>query len=317
MIRVATIGTSAISGRFVRAVREVEGIEVTVAYSRDGDRAQAFADEHGVGGMASDLDALLTTDAVDAVYVGTPNSLHADLVRQAIQHGRHVFVEKPATPTAAEFAALVDEAGAAGVVVFEGMRNAYDPGFAEIRRLLPRLGVIRRAAFSYCQRSARYDLVQAGERVNIFDPVLAGGALLDLGVYCVSAMVDLFGEPESVVAASVPIAGGADGTGTALLRYAGFLGEVTYSKITVSGRPSEIQGELATLVIDQIAAPGQLTLHGIDGSTQHIDLEPVEDNMVFEVQRFGDLVRGADPASDHERTLATLRTVERISRAAG
>lgn len=312
-IRIATIGTSMITGRFLDAVRQTDGIQATVVYSRDAERAAAFADEQGIGATSSDLAELLDSGDVDAVYVGSPNGKHVEQALAALRAGRHVFVEKPAAPTAAEFEALVEEAADTGVIVFEGMRNAYDPGMDEIRALLPRLGTIRRAAFTYCQRSARYDRVLAGERVNIFDPALAGGALLDLGVYCVSPMVDLFGEPEAVRAVSVEIAGGADGTGSALLSYPGFLGEVTYSKITVSARPSEIQGELATLEIDRIAEPSRLRLHGIDGSVEDIELNPPENNMVFEVQRFVDLMRGGDPAPDNARTLSTLRVVEAIA----
>lgn len=313
VIRLATIGTSMITGRFLEAVRETDGIEAAVVYSRDAERAAGYADEHGIGAASSDLDELLSSGDVDAVYVGSPNGLHVDQAGAAIRAGRHVFVEKPAAPTAAEFAGLVDEARESGVVVFEGMRNAYDPGMAEVRALLPRLGTIRRAAFTYCQRSSRYDRVLAGEQVNIFDPALAGGALLDLGVYCVSAMVDLFGEPETVRAVSVTIATGADGTGSALLGYPGHVAEVSYSKITVSSRPSEIQGELATLEIDRISEPSFLRLHGIDGSLEEIDLAPPENNMRFEVQRFVELVRGDNPAPDNARTLATLRVVEAIA----
>ena len=243
MINIAAIGTSMITTRFIDAVRMADGLTVTTIYSRDPARAAAFAQQEGIPQTSSDLDELLASEAVDAVYVGSPNSAHHEQVRRAIEAGKHVFVEKPAVPTAGEFAALCEQAATSGVVLFEGMRNVYDPGFDVVRELLPEVGAIRRVAFSYCQRSARYDKVLAGERVNIFDPAMAGGALLDLGVYCVAAMVSLFGEPEHVAAMSVRIASGADGSGVALLQYPGFVGEVEYSKITRSDRPSEIQGE--------------------------------------------------------------------------
>ena len=99
----------------------------------------------------------------------------------------------------------------------------------------------------------------AGERVNIFDPAMAGGALNDLGVYCAHALVNLFGEPERVVAALVPIASGADGAGAALAVYDGFVADLSWSKITDSALPSEIQGELGTLEIDAIDSARRLT----------------------------------------------------------
>ena len=313
MISVAAIGTSMITTRFIDAVRMADGVTVTTIFSRDPARAAAFAQEVGVGATSSDIDALLASDIVDAVYVGSPNGAHHEQVRRAIQAGKHVFVEKPAVPTAGGFAALCEQAAANGVVLFEGMRNVYDPGFDVVRDLLPEVGAIRRVAFSYCQRSARYDKVLAGEPVNIFDPALAGGALLDLGVYCVAAMVGLFGEPEQVMAMSVRIASGADGSGVALLQYPGFVGEVEYSKITLSNRPSEIQGETGTLSIDRIEQPTRVTLTRLDGSADVRELHGPEDNMVYEVQRFVDLVDGKDAATaDHARTAMTLRVVDEI-----
>ena len=315
MIRLATLGTSTITERFVEAVGQVDGIRVDVVYSRDADRGRAFADRLGIPSATDDFASL--SGRVDAVYVGSPNGVHAAQAHQAIDAGLHVFLEKPATPTAAEFAGLVDAASARGVVVFEGMRNVYDPGFARVRELLPRVGVVRRVSFALCQRSARYDLVLRGEKPNIFDPALAGGALNDLGVYPLSALVALFGETDAVTASTVTLPTGVDGAGTALLAYPGFAADIGFSKISGSTRPGEVQGELATLEIDRITDPRRLVLTPVGGEAEEHLVEGDDNNMTYEVARFAELVRGeADPASDHERTLSVLRLVERIREAA-
>ncbi len=315
MIRLATLGTSVITERFVDAVRQVDGVRVDIAYSRDIERGRAFAERLGVPGSGDDLAAL--AERVDAVYVGSPNGVHAAQARAAIEAGLHVFVEKPATPTAAEFAALRDAAASRGVIVFEGMRNVYDPGMARVRELLPRLGAIRRVSFALCQRSARYDLVLQGQTPRIFDPAMAGGALLDLGVYPLSASVHLFGEPTGVAASTVAIPTGVDGAGTALLTYPGFVADIAFSKITASARDSEVQGELGTLTIDRITDPRRVVLAPLRGDAEEHRIDGDDNNMTYEVARFAQLIRGeADPTVDHERTLAVLRTVERIRAAA-
>lgn len=322
MIRIATIGTSVITETFADAVAAAEvgeGIAITAVTSRDAAKARAFADRIGLttANATDDLDDLLRSGAVDAVYIASPNGAHAAQARTAIAAGLHVFVEKPATTASAEWDELVAAARAAGVVVFEGMRNVYDPGFAAVRDVLPELGTLRRASFSYCQRSARYDRVLAGETPAIFDPALGGGALWDLGVYPISAMVALFGEPDAVAAVSPRIATGVEGAGTALLAYPGaagdgMIGEVTYSKITRSDVPSEIQGELGTLEIDHIAQPRHLVLTTIDGARREIPIDAAANNMRYEVERFAALVAGADPAADQARTAGVLRVIERI-----
>jgi predicted dehydrogenase len=312
VIRLATIGTSKITHAFLDAANGVPEVQVTTAYSRDPDRAEAFARAHGLPRTESNLTALLDSPDIDAVYIASPNSIHFGQALQAIRAGKHVLVEKPAVLTAADFTALMAAAEDHGVVVLEAMRNAYSPGFAAVVRLASNLGAIRRASFAYCQRSARYDKVLAGETVNIFDPALGGGALLDLGVYCISAMVAMFGEPDHAVAAAVPIRGGADGAGAALASYSGFVVDLSYSKITASRRPCEIQGELGTLEFDAIAEPTTATLTMLDGTVSAHHFPDSEHDMAHEVRRFAELIGGADQSSDHARTLATLRVVDAL-----
>ncbi len=312
MIRLATIGTSAITERFADAVSQNEGIRIDVAFSRDADRARAFADRVGIPGASSDLDALLRSGEIDAVYVGSPNGAHAAQAQAAIAAGVHVFLEKPATPTAAEFEALLEQARERGVVLFEGMRNVYDPGMAKVAALLPEIGQVRLVSFGQSQYSARYDLVLQGETPNIFDPALAGGALFDLGVYPLSALVHLLGAPTSVAGSTVTIATGADGAGAAVLAYPDLVAQLSFSKIGFSHRPNEIQGELGTIEIDEITQPRlvALTLRGGERTEHRID--GADNNMAYEVGRFAELVRGADPTPDQSRTLAVLRAVEAI-----
>ncbi|MFW0786318.1 Gfo/Idh/MocA family oxidoreductase [Gordonia sp. CPCC 206044] len=313
MIRIATLGTSTITRLFIEAAVDVPTVAVTTAYSRDAERAAQFAGETGLSSSTCDLDRLLSSAEIDAVYIASPNGVHARQARQVIDAGKHVLIEKPAVPTVGEFVDLISAATNAGVVVLEAMRNRYDPALTAIADLLPELGVLRRASLSYCQRSARYDKVLAGERVNIFDPALAGGSLLDLGVYPIAAMIHLFGEPDRVVGAGIPITGGADGAGAALAVYDGMVVDLSYSKITASDRVDEIQGESGTLTFDHVAEPGLARLRLLDGSVTDHSFAGPRNNMVHEIRRFASLVEGtADVATDHAETVATLRVVEQL-----
>ena len=221
MLRVATIGTSKITRYFAQAVTAVDGIEINCVFSRDPGRAVQFAQELGAPHSESDLPKLFTSPDTDAVYIASPNGIHHSQALAAIRAGKHVLIEKPAVPTADEWADLVNEASAAGVVLLEGIRNEYDPGISAVADTLPLLGRIRRVSFRYQKRSDRYDLVLAGQRVNVFDPSMAGGALMDLGVYCAHALIRLFGPPNRVIAATIPLPAGSDGAGTALAVYPG------------------------------------------------------------------------------------------------
>lgn len=317
MIRIATVGTSVITDAFIGAASRTPGIDVVAVSSRDGARARAYADRLGVEGAFGSVEAALADPGVDAVYIGSPNSAHGPQVAAAIAAGKHVLVEKPAVGSAAEWDDLVGRSRRAGVVLIEAMRTAYDPGIVAVRDRVPSLGSLRRASFHYAKRSSRYDAVLAGETPNIFDPAMGGGALADLGVYGVHAAVLLFGEPVRVSASAVTIATGADGAGLAVLEYPGLIVDVGYSKITTAARPSEIQGESATLLIDHLASPRRITRIDASGASSEWTSDAAVDTLDGEVARFVELVGdAAAPDEDQARTSATLRTLERIRRAA-
>ena len=155
----------------------------------------------------------------------------------------------------------------------------------------------------------------AGETPNIFDPRFGGGALRDLGIYCIHALLALAGPPQQVSVASVPIRTGADGLGTILATYDGFVADLHYSKITSGEQPSVIQGEDGTLLVDEIDAPRTITLVPRGGSPEVTRVQGPENPLEGEVHRFAALVRGEDDAADDNA--ATRQALAIIAQAAG
>ena len=317
MIRVATIGTSSITRRTVAAAAGVQGLLFTTAYSRDAATAAALASDLGFQHSTDDLAGLLASD-IDAVYVASPNAIHAGQVRAALDAGKHVFCEKPAVPTIAEWDALVALASERGVVLLENIRNEYDPLMQRIEDLLPTLGTIRRVYFALSQRSSRYDDVLAGRRVNIFDPAMGGGALMDLGIYLVHPLARLFGTPSRTSASFVTVPTGADGAGAALFTYPGMVAEVAWSKITAGPGGGSIEGELGTLTIDHLTELFGIEVTYLDGRRLSERPEGKPDNITFALRRFADLVESGGSASvDHARTRGALGLLASIRAAAG
>lgn len=312
-IGVGVVGTGPITERFAEAVRAVDGIRLAAVFSRDAERGEAAARRLGAPASVTSLDALVQLGTVDAVYLASPNSVHDEQAQLAIAAGKHVLVEKPAVDSATHWRRLVEQAAAQGVVLLEAMRTAYDPGTALVRRLLPEVGRVRQASIRHISRSARYDLVLAGERVNIFDPEMGGGALRDLGVYCVYAMTSLFGVPRKITGAASIVSSGADGAGAALAQYDDFVVSLEYSKITSSRLPSEISGEAGTLSIDHIASPRRIQFDRVGGETEEHTLPDPQHSLVGEVERFVDLIRGdGEATSDHRASQTTLEVLEGI-----
>ncbi len=316
MIRVGSIGTSSITHRTVAASKAVAGLAFTAASSRDETKAAALASELGLEQAFGSVEALLASPDVDAVYIATPNAIHASQVRAALEAGKNVFVEKPAVGTAAEWNELCALARSRGLVLLENMRTAYDPVMVRIADLLGTLGEPRQAAFHFSQRSARYDQVLAGERPAIFDPALGGGALSDLGVYLTHPVARLLGRPDAVAASAVRLATGADGGGAALLTYPGMVAQLTWSKITAGRLPSSIEGELGTLTFNHMTELETLSVDYLDGRQVRERPEREADNITYSLRRFADLVAtSGDAAPDQGWTFGSLDLMERIREA--
>ena len=290
-INFGVIGTNVITERFLEAGKDAEGFCLRGVYSRSREKAVDFARKHGADLAFDSLEDMASCKEIDAVYVASPNSLHASQSIQMLKGGKHVLCEKPIASNQREFEEMKKVALENRRVLLEAMRSVYSPGFQAIRENLHKLGKIRRVSFQYCQYSRRYDNFKKGIIENAFNPALSNGALMDIGVYCVHPLVSLFGKPEKVISSSLKLSNGIDGAGTILAEYPDFQGELLYSKITDSRVPSQIQGEEGSLVIREIPDPQEVVLYYRDGRTETLEIPRTENNMVYEIREFLRLIR--------------------------
>ena len=190
-IRFATIGTSGICEQFVNALKDVPASELVGCYSRSLDKARDFSLAHGASLAFDDLSVLASSDEIDAVYISSPNALHAPQAIELLRAGKHVLVEKSFASNAREAGGVFAAADASGVVAMEAMRNLHVNTFERIGREVERIGKVRLANFSFSKVTSRVAKLRAGERINIFDPAMSAGALMDIGVYCVAPAIAL------------------------------------------------------------------------------------------------------------------------------
>ncbi|MCU1472384.1 Gfo/Idh/MocA family oxidoreductase [Amnibacterium sp.] len=187
------LATGWIAQTFTQDLKDA-GLRVAAVGSRTAERAQAFADEHGIPHAHGSWEALAADPTVDAVYVATPHPFHAEAARIALEHGKHVLVEKSFTLNAAEAETVVALGAERGLVVLEAMWTRFLPHMAEIHAAIAagEIGTPQVLVADHTQALPS----DPAHRMN--DPELGGGALLDLGVYPISFGVDLFGLPMAV-----------------------------------------------------------------------------------------------------------------------
>jgi predicted dehydrogenase len=211
-LRLALLSTADINEKLVAGARQADGVAVVAIGSRDPNRARKQAGELNVPRALSSYEEVLEDPGVDAVYIPLPNSLHVEWSVRALEAGKHVLCEKPLSRHPAEVERAFDAAESAGRVLAEAFMWRHTPQAAKLRELAGELGELRlvRCAFSFP--------LAAEENVR-WAADLDGGALMDVGCYCVSGARFLLGEPELVTAQSLD--GGVDSRMVATMSFPG------------------------------------------------------------------------------------------------
>ena len=207
-LRWGILGPGGIAGAFAWAVGESTASQVVAVGSRSADRAATFAQRYGVPSAHGSYEALVADPNVQAVYVATPHSEHAEHALLAIAAGKHVLIEKALTRTAGEAQQVFDAAAAQGVFAMEAMWTRFLPHIAELREVLAR-GEIGEIVGVFADHGQDMRHLPPSHRLH--NPELAGGALLDLGVYPVSFAMDLLGTPDRIAAFGSLTETGVDG----------------------------------------------------------------------------------------------------------
>ncbi|WP_026657300.1 Gfo/Idh/MocA family oxidoreductase [Butyrivibrio sp. AC2005] len=185
LIKLGIVGTGRIARRFFAELKYVSGIEAIAAYNPDTESLKRFKKDFPILAYSNDYVKFL--DKVDAVYVASPNETHAAYVRQAIMAGKHVICEKPMTFTYDEAVELYALAKEHQVVLMEGIRAAYLPGFQQL------LSVARNGTIGeICDVEACFTRLGDPKSREMADAKY-GGAFMEYGSYTMLPIFKLFG----------------------------------------------------------------------------------------------------------------------------
>lgn len=311
MIRFAVIGTNWITKQFVDAAHETGKYKLTAIYSRSLEQAQTFANDYPVEHLFTSLEAMAQSDAIDAVYIASPNSLHFPQTQLFLRHKKHVICEKPLASNLREVEAAIETARENQVVLFEAFKTASLPNFLLLQQSLSKVGKVRKALINYCQYSSRYQRYLDGENPNTFNPAFSNGSIMDIGFYCLASAVALWGEPHGVQASASLLESGVDAHGLVVLDYGDFSVTLQHSKVSDSVLPSEIQGEEGSLVIEKISECQKVTFVPRGGKAQDLSQPQHINTMLYEAEVFARLVETNEvnhPGLAVSRTTAKLQT---------
>ena len=328
-IRFGVIGTNNISDWVIAGGRQDERFELVAVCSRTQERADEFAAKHNIPHTFTSLEEMASSPLIDAVYIATPNYVHAEQSILCMNHGKHVLCEKPFASNAREVRQMIEAAQRNNVTLMEAMISTLNPNFIIAKEKLKDLGTIRRYFASYCQYSSRYDKFKEGIILNAFKPELSNGAVMDIGIYTIYPMVALFGNPQKIEAQGIVLHTGADGQGAVNFQYDGMNATVLYSKIANSALPTEIEGEAGNLLLDKIHItkqvdfiPRQVTAQGKEQENhcQSIGVPLDKSEYYYEMAEFMNLIEQGKQESilnSWENSLTTIEIIDEIRRQLG
>ena len=328
-VRFGIVGTNFISDWVIAGARQDARFELTAVYSRKQETADTFAAKHGIPHTFTSLEEMASSPLVDAVYIASPNFLHAEQSILCMQHGKHVLCEKPLASNAREARAMIAASEQYGVTLMEAMKPTLTPNFRAVQANLKRVGTIRRYFSAYCQYSSRYDKFKEGVVLNAFRPELSNGAMMDIGVYTIYPMVVLFGKPKRIQASGILLSSGVDGQGAVNFSYDDMNATVLYSKIANSSLPTEIEGEEGNIQLDRVNIISRVTFQprvaaasgrGTVAEPEDISVAADRDEYYYEVTEFIDLVlsgKRESAVNSHTNSLLTVEIIDEVRRQLG
>jgi predicted dehydrogenase len=216
-LRWGIVGPGRIADKVTADFVHVDGAAPVAVASRDRGRAEAFAARHGIERVHGSYREIIDDPDVDVLYLATPHPMHHATALAAIDAGKALLVEKAFTATVAGAVEVIERARAAGVFVMEAMWTRFLPHVAALHEVVDsgEIGQVVNVTADHGQWFA-FDAAH-----RLFDPALAGGALLDLGVYPVSFAHDFLGAPASVNAVGTLTETQVDAQGAMILNYPG------------------------------------------------------------------------------------------------
>jgi xylose dehydrogenase (NAD/NADP) len=307
------LSTARINDKLIAGARASDAVEMVAVASRDFARAQDYARRNGFERAYGSYEELLADPDLDAVYISLPNSLHVECATRALQAGKHVLCEKPLSRRAAEVETLFDTAVETGRICMEAFMWRHNPQAKRLATLVAEGAVgeprLIRAAFSF-------SLADTGDVRMLAE--LDGGALMDVGCYCVSAVRLLAGEPVSVTAQQISGPTGIDTRFLGTMAFdAGVLAEIDAAfDLPVRSELEAIGSEGSIVVSDpwHCRTPGLELRRG--DAVEAVAIEPVN-SYRLQLENVGAAIRGeAEPLLGRVDAVGQARAIEALYRAA-
>lgn len=316
-MKLGIIGAGMIAQEVLTFINEIEGINpvALAATPSSEDKLRALSEKYGIGEYYTDYEKLLQNPDVEVVYVALPNNLHYEVMDKALDYGKDIICEKPFTANVNQALRIFKKAESQGRIVLEAMSNRFIPNALRVKEEIAKLGKIKIVSFNYSQYSSRYDRFKAGDIAPAFSLENAGGALMDLNIYNIDYVINLFGRPKDV-RYDPNIEKSIDTSGVCLLDYEDFKVVCIGAKDSSASLINTIQGEEGTIEIpDALNSFGSYKIKKTGGEYQEFNENDEKSRLYYEFVEFEKIIRTRDMAKVEKLKETTLITAETLNQA--
>lgn len=314
IVRWGIVGTGGIASTFASEFPHVENGRVVAVASRTQGRADEFAREHGIARAHGSYEALYADDEVDAIYVATPHSYHAENAGDALRAGKAVLCEKPLTPDPASARALVDLARSTDGYLAEGMWTYFLPAIQTA------LGWVRDGRIgTVLHVKADFGFPHPFDpESRLYDPDLAGGALLDLGIYPIAlAWLVLQQDPEAISAVAHQAPTGVEDDVTMRFDYPGATATLAASFRCTLPNATYVIGDEGTIEIPDFFRAQECVLFRGEDRLDHFEARRESVGFEYEITAVSDDVLQGRAQSDVVPWATSLALQDHMARVLG
>lgn len=314
IIKWGIIGLGTISRKFATGLQSAANAEIYAVASRSQDKADAFGDEFGAQKKYSSYEALVNDAAVDAVYIGTPHTFHKPNTLLCLNAGKHVLCEKPFAVNASEVKEMIALAREKNLFLMDAVWTRYFPIMIKLRELLAEKAIgdvmLVQSDFGY-----RTGSINPDSRTYSLD--LAGGALLDVGIYPIQLASMIYGKQPTDITSQVTLGTtGVDELSVSVFKYSDYeMATMTTAVQLNTPHETRIMGSKGLISIPDWWHPTEMTvqIQGEDPQTYTYELDGNGYN--YEAEEVGRCIREGLTESDVmplDETLAIVETMDKI-----
>ena len=311
------LGPGKIAHSFANDLSLVDGGRLVAAASRSLERAEAFTKEYGAEQAFGSYEGLFTCDEVDVIYIATPHTGHMEWAIKAMQAGKHVLCEKPLGISLKEVQQIIAAAKKNNVFLMEALWSRFNPTIQKVKELIDEgeLGTV-----SYIHADFAFYGLDRDEKSRILNPDLAGGSILDIGIYPIFLAYLILGRPQRIQSTSKFHTTGAEIQTSMIFEYEKAQA-ILYSGLTSeSSMRAEIQGSKGSIYIDP-------RWHETDGFSLHkgdteerTDLPTTGKGYSHEIEEVHECLKKGKLQSDlwsHQNSIDLISLMDEVRRQSG